>query len=79
MSLRYTLQYKTNNQQQRRTAMTTETIRTEIIRQFEDLRFLLSEGIRTGELQPMQTIAMLEQLNQAQWLIEQGMKQAVTQ
>jgi hypothetical protein len=68
-----------NNQQQRRTAMTTETIRTEIIRQFEDLRFLLSEGIRTGELQPMQTIAMLEQLNQAQWLIEQGMKQAVAQ
>ena len=59
--------------------MTTETIRTEIIRQFEDLRFLLSEGIRTGELQPMQTIAMLEQLNQAQWLIEQGMKQAVSQ
>jgi hypothetical protein len=49
--------------------MTTETIRTEIVRQFEDLRFLLSEGIRTGELQPMQTIAMLEQLNQAQWLI----------
>jgi len=68
-----------NKQQQRRTAMTTETIRTEIIRQFEDLRFLLSEGIRTGELQPMQTIAMLEQLNQAQWLIEQGMKQAVAQ
>jgi hypothetical protein len=59
--------------------MTTETIRTEIVRQFEDLRFLLSEGIRTAELQPMQTIAMLEQLNQAQWLIEQGMKQAVTQ
>jgi hypothetical protein len=79
MSLRYTLQYKTNKQQQRRTAMTTETIRTEIIRQFEDLRFLLSEGIRTGELAPMQTIAMLEQLNQAQWLIEQGMKQAVAQ
>jgi hypothetical protein len=68
-----------NNQQQRRTAMTTETIRTEIIRQFEDLRFLMSEGIRTGELAPMQTIAMLEQLNQAQWLIEQGMKQAVAQ
>jgi hypothetical protein len=68
-----------NKQQQRRTAMTTETIRTEIVRQFEDLRFLLSEGIRTGELQPMQTIAMLEQLNQAQWLIEQGMKQAVAQ
>ena len=59
--------------------MTTETIRTEIIRQFEDLRFLMSEGIRTGELAPMQTIAMLEQLNQAQWLIEQGMKQAVAQ
>jgi hypothetical protein len=66
-------------QQRGRNKMTTETIRTEIIRQFEDLRFLLSEGIRTGELQPMQTIAMLEQLNQAQWLIEQGMKQAVTQ
>ena len=59
--------------------MTTETIRAEIIRQFEDLRFLLSDGIRTGELAPMQTIAMLEQLNQAQWLIEQGIKQAVTQ
>ena len=59
--------------------MTTETIRTEIIRQFEDLRFLLSDGIRTGELAPMQTIAMLEQLTQAQWLIEQGIKQAVTQ
>jgi hypothetical protein len=59
--------------------MTTETIRTEIVRQFEDLRFLLSEGIRTGELAPLQTIAMLEQLNQAQWLIEQGMKQAVAQ
>jgi hypothetical protein len=28
--------------------MTTETIRGEIVRQFEDLRFLLSEGIRTG-------------------------------
>jgi len=68
-----------NKQQQRRTAMTTETIRTEIIRQFEDLRFLLSDGIRTGELAPMETIAMLEQLNQAQWLIEQGMKQAVAQ
>jgi hypothetical protein len=66
-------------QQRGRNKMTTETIRTEIIRQFEDLRFLLSEGIRTGELAPMQTIAMLEQLNQAQWLIEQGMKQAVTQ
>ena len=59
--------------------MTTETIRTEIVPQFEDLRFLLSEGIRTGELAPTETIAMLEQLNQAQWLIEQGMKQAVTQ
>tara|TARA_R110002126_G_C10117675_1_gene468049 strand:- start:65 stop:244 length:180 start_codon:yes stop_codon:yes gene_type:complete len=59
--------------------MTTETIRTEIVRQFEDLRFLLSEGIRTGELAPTETIAMLEQLNQAQWLIEQGIKQAVTQ
>lgn len=59
--------------------MTTETIRAEIVRQFDDLRFLLSEGIRTRELAPMETIAMLEQLNQAQWLIEQGMKQAVTQ
>ncbi len=39
--------------------MTTETIRGEIVRQFEDLRFLLSEGIKTGELAPMQTIAML--------------------
>jgi hypothetical protein len=68
-----------NKQQQRRTAMTTETIRAEIVRQFEDLRFLLSDGIRTGELAPMETIAMLEQLNQAQWLIEQGMKQAVAQ
>ena len=59
--------------------MTTETLKAEIVRQFEDLRFLLSEGIRTGELQPLTTIAMLEQLNQAQWLIEQGMKQAVAQ
>jgi hypothetical protein len=68
-----------SNQQQGRTAMTTETLKAEIVRQFEDLRFLLSEGIRTGELQPLTTIAMLEQLNQAQWLIEQGMKQAVAQ
>lgn len=59
--------------------MTTETIRTEIVRQFEDLRFLLSEGIRTGELAPLQTIAMLEQLNQAQWLIEQAMKKETAQ
>ena len=59
--------------------MTTETIRAEIVRQFEDLRFLLSDGIRTGELAPLQTIAMLEQLNQAQWLIEQGIKDSVTQ
>ena len=59
--------------------MTTETMRAEIIRQFEDLRFLLSEGIKIGELAPLQTIAMLEQLNQAQWLIEQGIKKAVAQ
>lgn len=58
--------------------MTKETIRAEIIRGFEDLRFLLTEGVSKGELQPMQTIGMLEQLNQAQWLIEQGMKEKVT-
>ena len=58
--------------------MTKETIRAEIIRGFEDLRFLLTEGVSKGELQPMQTIGMLEQLNQAQWLIEQGMKEKET-
>lgn len=59
--------------------MTKETIRTEIIRGFEDLRFLLTEGVSKGELQPMQTIGMLEQLNQAQWLIEQAMKKETAQ
>lgn len=59
--------------------MTKETIRAEIIRGFEDLRFLLTEGVSKGELQPMQTIGMLEQLNQAQWLIEQGMKEETAQ
>jgi hypothetical protein len=63
---------------QEREAMTKETIRAEIIRGFEDLRFLLTEGVSKGELQPMQTIGMLEQLNQAQWLIEQGMKERET-
>lgn len=59
--------------------MTKETIRAEIIRGFEDLRFLLSDGVRQGELQPMQTFGMLEQLNQAQWLIEQAMKKETAQ
>jgi hypothetical protein len=58
--------------------MTKETLRAEIIRGFEDLRFLLTEGVRQEELLPMQTIGMLEQLNQAQWLIEQGMKEKGT-
>ena len=58
--------------------MTKETIQAEIIRGFEDLRFLLSEGVRQGELRPMQTFGMLEQLNQAQFLIEQGMKDKET-
>jgi len=71
---------KTHTQtvQQGRTAMTKETIRAEIIRGFEDLRFLLTEGIKQGELRPMQTFGMLEQLNQAQFLIEQGMKEKET-
>ena len=59
--------------------MTKETIQTEIIRSFEDLRFLLSEGVRLGELKPMQTFGMLEQINQAQWLIEQAMKKETAQ
>jgi hypothetical protein len=58
--------------------MSKETIQAEIIRGFEDLRFLLSEGVRLGELMPMRTFAMLEQLNQAQFLIEQGMKDKET-
>jgi hypothetical protein len=58
--------------------MSKETIQAEIIRGFEDLRFLLSEGVRLGELRPMKTFAMLEQLNQAQFLIEQGMQDKET-
>jgi len=58
--------------------MTKETIQAEIIRGFEDLRFLLTEGVRQGELRPMQTFGMLEQLKQAQFLIEQGMKDKET-
>jgi hypothetical protein len=69
---------QTQSKQTKEKAMTKETIQAEIIRGFEDLRFLLTEGVRQGELRPMQTFGMLEQLNQAQFLIEQGMKEKET-
>jgi len=70
--------YLTKKHTTKEKTMSKETIQAEIIRGFEDLRFLLSEGVRLGELRPMRTFAMLEQLNQAQFLIEQGMKDKET-
>ena len=44
-----------------------------IIRQFEDLRMMVSTAIRDNIIPPFQGVRMLEQLNATQYAFEQAM------
>lgn len=53
--------------------MTTETMQVAIIRQFEDLRMMVSTAMRDNIIPPFQGVRMLEQLNATQYAFEQAM------
>lgn len=59
--------------------MTTETMQVAIIRQFEDLRMMVSTAIRDNIISGFQGVRMLEQLNATQYAFEQAMIQDVRQ
>jgi hypothetical protein len=50
-----------------------------IIRQFEDLRMMVSTAIRDNIISGFQGVRMLEQLNATQYAFEQAMIQDVRQ
>lgn len=54
--------------------MSTETLNETIIRQFEDLRMIVSTGIRDGKIPALRGIRLLEQLNATQFSFEEALR-----
>lgn len=55
--------------------MTTENIGDVIIRQFEDLRLIVSNGIRDKAIPALRGVRLLEQLNATQFAFEEALRQ----
>jgi len=54
--------------------MSTETLNDTIIRQFEDLRMIVSNGIKDGNIPALRGIRLLEQLNATQFSFEEALR-----
>lgn len=54
--------------------MSTETLNDTIIRQFEDLRMIVSNGIKNGNIPALRGVRLLEQLNATQFSFEEALR-----
>lgn len=54
--------------------MSMDTLNETIIRQFEDLRMIVSNGIKDGNIPALRGVRLLEQLNATQFSFEEALR-----